>query len=427
MKKSNSLLVRIRSRLETSRYLRDVLFQASGNTAAQLLGIAAMPILTRLYAPSDFAAFNLFSQAVAALTILMTFRYEYLVMLPASHLEAMSVLKLTFLLGAAHTIWMTPLLATMPSDWPWLHSTGPISDWLWLAPISALAFSLAVGKQQVVQRHGDFRSSAMAEFIGRCAYVGSALLGVLALPNLAGMMLSTLSSSLGKLAWLRHRGAEMHKPLWRIAEAPIASSIHRLALSTSAANLISLISGIVPMIFIANRYGASALGQYGLVVSTLFLPSTLLGQAIGQVFYQRASAHAAENKEFSGLLVKTAINLSLVGVPIYILVWLLSPIMYPIVFGVEWEPSGEMARWLSIAACIGLITTPLDKTSLVKGVWWYLPFWHSLRSITAVIMVIVAENNNATIIEYLKLLSLQTGFLYGMDLFFSYKFSKQGR
>lgn len=425
MKRSNALVRSIRSKLEASQYLRDVLLQASGNTAAQVIGIAVMPILTRLYAPSDFAAFNLFSQTVAGLTILMTLRYEYLVMLPVTHLEAKSILRRAFILGAVHTIWMTPLLVAMPSSWTWLHSKGVISDWLWLAPISASAFSLTVGIQQAVQRQGNFRSSAAAEFIGRCSYVASTLLGALVLPNLAGLMISTLSNSISKLAWL-HRGlGDMRMPLWRIGDVPIARSIHRLAFSTSVANLIALVSGIVPVIFIADQYGATALGQYGLAVTTLYLPSTLLGQAIGQVYYQRACALEGENKEFSGILVKTAFNLALIAVPMYTLIWLLSPMLYPLVFGAEWQRSGDMARWLSIGACIGLITTPLDKTSLVRNVWWYSIFWHSLRSLTALMIAFIADKNNVSLIEYLKLLAIQSSVIYIIDLIFNYKFSKQ--
>ena len=127
----------VRRTLGASQYLRDVLWQASGNTAAQLMGIAIMPVLTRLYAPSDFAALNLFSQLVAGLAIVLTLRFEYLVMLPADQHESDCVLRLTFLLGAVHVVWLTPLFAVLPNHWPWLQRQGAIVDWLWLAPVSA--------------------------------------------------------------------------------------------------------------------------------------------------------------------------------------------------------------------------------------------------------------------------------------------------
>ena len=115
-----SLWARLRERALSSRYLRDVLWQASGSTAAQVLGVAAMPVLTRLYAPSDFAALTLFSQLVVGLSIVMTLRLEYLVMLPADASEAWSILRVVGWLGFGHVLILTPSLYLLPLHWEWL-------------------------------------------------------------------------------------------------------------------------------------------------------------------------------------------------------------------------------------------------------------------------------------------------------------------
>lgn len=427
MSPSDSLSNRVRRRLGSSQYLRDVLWQASGNTAAQVLGIAAMPLLTRLYAPSDFAALNLFSQAVAGLAILLTLRFEYLVMLPADQAVADGVLRLTFRLGAVHVLWFTPLLAYLPNQWVWLREQGVVADWLWLAPLSAWAVSLAVGAQQAVQRSGDFRSSASSEFVGRCAYVASALIGVLALPNLSGLMTSTLVSASAKLAWLFRVGREL---LWTVvcsSKVSVPSDIRRMAISTSASNLISLFTGMAPMIFIADKYGASSLGQYGLVVSTLYLPSSLLGQAIGQVYYQRACRLHGDGVAFTEILVKTSKNLAKISFPLYGLIALVAPWVYPLVFGPEWGKSGEMARWLCIAAAAGFLSTPLDRSSLIVGAWWYLSAWHAWRALTTAACLFYSTVYGLTIENCIAMLSLQNAFAYTIDWVSSYIFSLKSR
>lgn len=416
---------RIRTRLNASGYLRDVLMQASGNTAAQVLGIAAMPLLTRLYAPDDFAALNLFTQVVAGLAILLTLRFEYLLMLPAEQDEAASVLRLIFRLGAAQVVWLTPVLALLPAYWPWIRAQGGIADWLWLAPISAWCLSLSVGVQQLVQREGNFRNSAASEFAGRFAYVVVSMLGVLALPNIFGLMVSTLANAVAKLAWLKRACSGLLRMMLKNNGAPIAPSIRRMAASTSASNLIALSSSMAPMVFIADNYGSSALGQYGLVVSTLFLPSTLLGQAIGQVYYQRACQLQSSGLPFTGLLVSMTTHLIKVGVPLYSLIALIAPMAYPLVFGADWASSGNMARWLCIAAVAGFISTPLDKTSIIAGAWWYLSVWHSLRAaLTAGVLALVSVYH-LPLETCIALLALQTAFAYGIDWVASYIFTKQ--
>jgi teichuronic acid exporter len=357
-----------------------VLWQASGSTAAQVLGVAAMPVLTRIYSPSDFAALTLFSQLVMGLAIVMTLRLEYLVMLPATSDEAWSVLRMTGLLGLGHVLVLTPVLYLAPLHWEWVAHQGTISTWLWLLPATAGVVSLAVAFQQIVQRGGDFKSSGLSEFLGRLAYVGCGLFGALALPSIVGLMASTIGNGLVKLAWLMRTAGRRNLAWLEGTRAPISSAIRRLALSTSVSNLISIFSGLAPMVYIGSTYGEAALGQYGLVVSTLYLPSTLLGQSIGQVYYQRASHIHATHQPFSSLLLATTKSLVIIGVPVYTLIALLAPAAYPLIFGANWSDAGSIARFLAFAALASFISTPLDKTSLIVRAWWYLTTWHAVRA-----------------------------------------------
>lgn len=427
MNAGGSLAVRLRRKIESSKYLRDVLLQASGNSVAQILGIVVMPLLTRLYAPNDFAALNLFTQLVAGLAILLTLRLEYLVMVPAEQSESDSVLRLTFLLGAIHVLWLTPLLWILPGQWAWLRSQGVIAAWVWLAPVSAWAASLAVGLQQAIQRSGDFRSSATSEFVGRSSYVTCAMLGAFALPNIVGLMASTLSNGAAKLAFLFRAGNDFAR-IWRQPNVtPISKSIRRMAVSTSVSNLISLFSGMAPMIYVTDRYGANALGQYGLVVSTLYLPSVLIGQAIGQVYYQRACRLQGDEQTLTNLLTVTSRNLAKLGVPLYLIIALISPLAYPIIFGGAWASAGEMARWLCIAALAGFLSTPLDRTSIIVGAWWYLSVWHAFRAALTAVCLIGSTIYHLPLQTFILLLSLQSAFAYGIDWTASYFFVRRVR
>ena len=56
-------------------------FQSSGTILAQLVNIASLPIITRLYDPAEIGIFNLFMQALAIATILII-SVEHVVMLP---------------------------------------------------------------------------------------------------------------------------------------------------------------------------------------------------------------------------------------------------------------------------------------------------------------------------------------------------------
>ena len=390
-----------------------MLLQASGNTAAQALGIAAMPLLTRLYAPSDFAALNLFSQAVAMLTIMLTARFEYLVMLPKDDAAARAVFRLVVATGGSMAAVWTALLVWMPWGSGWLATQGALGDWLWLAPVSAWAVSVSVALQQRVQRAGDFRSTASSEFASRCAYVATCLLGALALPNVIGLMAATFAAAAAKAQWLLSRLRRSHAPAESVTGVP--RGLMRLAAGTSVSAAITIATGMVTMVFIADVYGSNSLGQYGLVASTLYLPTTLLGQAIGQVYYQRASALHANGQPFVPTLVATSRKLAVVSAVLFSAVAFASPWAYPFVFGQAWREAGELARWLSLAAAVGFVSTPIDRTSLIVNAWWYQTAWHLARTATTVLVLAYVTWATLPLISCVALLSIQTAVLYGLD------------
>ena len=374
-----------------------------------------MPLLTRIYSPSDFAPFNLFKEVLAGIGILMTFRIEYLVMVASSREEAVHLLGSVMRMAAWATVVFTvPAVFLVPA----IEIPPPfdiVANWIWLAPITAMALAVSVGMQQFIQRSGDFRASGGSEVAGRMSYVAIALVGSAALPSIIGLMSSILVGAIGKIFWLLRTGIEF--PFNSVLQAGVAFSkrIRRLGLSLSVSGLISIASSAVPMIFIAERYGADALGQYGLVISTMYLPSALLGQAIGQVYYQRASIARANGDSFSPLFVATSANLLKVGLPVFAAVAIVSPLAYPLVFGEAWESAGEVARWMALAALAGFVSTPLDRTSLVADVWWYPSAWNAVRAMLVVACVAFARAQELGFMAFIASLSCLLALLYVAD------------
>lgn len=413
--------------LKDSAYFRDILWQATGNTSAQLIGIVAMPVLTRVYGPEGFASWSLFKEIVAGIAIIMTLRLEYLVMLPGDDKSAESLAKTIVRLAAIQTAVWTPLLLSLYFFLALPAAIQPVEPWLWLAPITAAAISLSVTWQQLVQRKGAFKLTGFAELIGRCWYVFSGLLGAVLLPSPIGLMGAMFLGALGKLLWLARGGVDVFRAMTSQAAFAIETPIRRLALSMSCSSAIALVSGVVPLLFIGHQYGVDALGQYGLVVSTLYLPSSVLGQAIGQVFYQRAAKLHAEGEPFRSLLLDTSRHLLKVGAPLFLSVSILSPWLYPMVFGGKWALAGEMARIMSAAALVSFVSTAVDRSSLIANVWWYLTAWHTLRAIVMVLTAVVCQSYELGFLAFVGLISLQGVVAYMLDWCCSLAFSNRAK
>ncbi len=425
-----SIIANLQQKLKQSRYLRDVAWQMSGNGFAQALGILAMPLLTRLYAPGDFAMLNLFMQVVAGLTILLTWRFEYLVMLPKDDCQAYAILRAIAWFSAAMAIFATLVAGLIGDQLAAMLGSRALAPWLALAPITAWFVCLSIGLQQAVQRRQDFRTTGLSEVLGKGGYVASALTGVLWLPQIGGLMASSAVGAGAKAFWLWRKLRIKRASYSNVAPLRagyVLKPYMRLAGSMSFSNLLGMITSAVPMIFIAKSYGADTLGQYGLVISTLYLPAGLLGNAIGQVYFQRAAQLYSHGEAFDNLWRTTAWQLIRIGVPLYVLIALLSPWAYPFFFGSRWEAAGQYAILLSAAACLSFITSPLDRTCLVVNAWWYAPLWHGSRSVLTIILTMLASYFRWLFEYYLVVMVIQMGVMYLVDGLASCYFAMQKR
>lgn len=413
--------------LSASTYVKNILWQVSGNSVAQAIGIIFMPIISRIYTPENFSVLNLYSQVVAALTIFVTLRLEYFVVMPKRHEDAHSILRLLVRYGLMLTGFFTVMLYFFAERVSGLLGNSALEEWLIYAPISAWLLSISLGLQQSIQRYQVFKGTGAAEVMGKSGYVVAATAGSTMLPNAAGLVLAstfgTIVKSVLLTVLLMKKGLKGHSSEgWAIA-----FDINKLAGAMIISGVLGIVTGLAPLVYISHAYGQNMLGQFGLVVSTLYLPSSLLGLAIGQVYYQRVAQMMTERKEISAVWRQTAVRLILMSGPLYFSIALLSGWAYPFIFGEEWAMAGKIASIMAVSAGLAFASTPLDRTSLVVGISWYLPAWHLLRAVTVILVILISNIYEFEYHQFFILLMVQMSSMYLMDWLAGYFFSKKSR
>ena len=412
-----------------SSYWRDVAWLSSGAGLAHLVGIVGIPALTRLYAPEDFAVQSLFLQVVTFATAIVTWRYEYFVQLPKLDEDASALNGLVLALGAVAVLILTPLFWIFRSGLARQFGNQDLAPWLFLAPTTAVLVSWAIAAQNNSQRFGDFRTSGLSELAGKLSYVSTGITGAWMHLGVVGLVLTTAVSAIGKSAYVLLLRAGRGQWGLRTSIEPIQRvrrRYGRLATSTVFAHLLSTSAIATPQIAMAHLYGADTLGQFALVLATIYLPSGLLGAAIGQVYYQRAAQQWAEGSSFFALWRSTARKLVVVGVPVYGAVALLSGLAYPFIFGDQWHRAGEFAATMAVAACGSFLSSPMDRTCLVVGAGSYLVIWSIYRTVSTAVVIWIAWAQGFTPVGFVKLLVAQMCVAYGIDFWMSRRFS-QGR
>jgi O-antigen/teichoic acid export membrane protein len=118
-----------------------------------------------------------------------------------------------------------------------------------------------------------------------------------------------------------------------------------------------------PILLIAYFYGGEVAGWLGLSQRVLALPVALIGAAAAQVYLgELVSASLQEPAHPMTLFVKASRRLAGIGFAIALVLLVAGPWLFRLVFGPQWEVSGQYARALSLGLAAQLIASPLSQT-----------------------------------------------------------------
>ena len=419
------MIKKIYKSLLLDKYIKDVLFQGTGNSFAQLISILILPLLSRIYTPEDFGLFSLFTQITAFFGIIITFRLEYFLLLNKSSNEISSYLNKIFKISFVLTIVYTIILFFFNHKLIFFSIDLSNTVYFILCPLAALFFSYSILFQQLVQKKEDFKISGFSEVINKMFYGSTALLGFF-YKNVIFLIMASIIGPFSKAIFLVKKSNFniLKKSFSPLTIGIVKKDIIKNSISFSTSSFIQFFIGILPILYITKTFSITTLGHFSLVISCLYLPTSLLGSALGQVYFQRSSSLFQEKKSFWKIWIKTFKTVVYIGIPAYSIVYLLSPELFPIVFGDEWVDAGTYARTFSIASFFTFISTPMDRTSFILNKNWYPVCWNLLRLITVSVVLIYSLDKELNFLEFLNIYIIQISLMYLIDLIFNMLFVK---
>lgn len=352
-------------------FARNVVTLMTGTTFAQALMILVAPILTRLYSPEDFGVFALYISILGILSVVSCWRYELAIVLPEKDEDAANLLVLSILICfgmAAITLFLVALFRVPLAN---LLGAPDLAPWLWLLPLSLIAAGLFQAFNYWSTRRKQFKRLAARQITQSSVTVITQVgVGATVHPGPAGLIGGSIIGQLmatGRLAWQIGRDdgnllrfhinrADAERMLIRYKEFPIYSSWSSI-LNTTAAML--------PLLLLGYFFNPAVVGFYALAQKVLSMPMGVIGNSIAQVFYPRAM-EANRTGDLDRLVMRAfRVLISISLVPIILLI-IVAPILFNVVFGGQWIIAGEYVQWLSIWFIFTFISSPLSTIFMVK-------------------------------------------------------------
>ena len=248
-----------------------------------------------------------------------------------------------------------------------------LGPFLTLIPIAVLAIGLYPPISWWAARRRYYRQSSVTQIFRSVASAGAQIVFGVANSGPAGLIIGSIMGQLAAVGFFVMQ-------LWRKDGRLIAASLSLKGMWLSARNqsafpkfsmpyaiLFAMTTTVMPPLLLAMYFNPTAVGAFWLADRICQMPAVVLGDAVRQVFYQRATAQFNRGEGLLDILTKSTVGLTLVVAVPFLITVLYAPTLFGIVFGEEWTQAGLYARWLVILWLVNLICIPSSTLVPIYG------------------------------------------------------------
>jgi O-antigen/teichoic acid export membrane protein len=376
--------------------LRSVGTVLRGSLFAQAIGFAILPLLTRLYSPSDFGALQLYQSILAILLVFATMRYEIAILRADSAVELKSLLVLCIVVNITISMILTFACAVLILLAPaWLKAH--ISFVIWLLPLSFMISGIAQATSYWLTRESAFSTGANAKIAQSVGYCSSSTAIGVAAAGPSGMIVADIAGKLFSLAWIarfaKRQWQQAHAPITRVDMTTAARRYREFPLVAVPGGLVNALGGVMTPIMIYATFSASVSGQFGLVERSLTLPVGLIITAVSQVFSAQISAGLRDGSQTARQIFHRYVALLFaVGIVPVIIIMAAAPRLFVVFFGPEWAQAGQFARLMAPAYLLMLVTGGTNMILMLIGMQKTQMVWEIGRLLAMIALWTIARN-----------------------------------
>ncbi|MGI9234000.1 MAG: oligosaccharide flippase family protein [Woeseiaceae bacterium] len=366
-----------------SEFVSNVAIIMSGRTLAAMIALFTMPIVARLFVPSDFGVAAIFVSIASILSTLASLRYEAAVVLPKENAEAVTLVALAYRIAfsiAASFMILIGIYELSGLNWPTLELLG---YWMWLVPLCVLLLAGLHIQESWLTRTKHFKlisgslvagnSITAGSRIGFGAFFGSSILGLITgylIGLISRLAIQHKASREGLKAALQRMGwPAMKDTAQRYSDFPKLNAPAGLVFSTGQ-NL--------PVLLFGTMFSPSVAGLYAMANRLAQVPVAIVANSMRRVFLQKAATIIHDGRSLNRAFLLATGGLALLGILPILCLWFFGQELSTWLLGSRWTDAGRyleiMAPWLFML----WIESPCNPVFVVLR---KQKFWLSLQTV----------------------------------------------
>lgn len=380
------MFVRLKQAFNSS-LIKDSAKLASSNILLYLLPFIVTPILSRLYNPSDFGEWGVFSSTYQIVNVILFLCYDHAIV-KASEKEYPSICALSLFVSMLITI-LTIFVFYIGTLFGVAYFVDfPCKENLFLLLIFT---SFTVILQNIANRMEKYWVMSFASFIlGLSQAVCRIFLGLYVLfPNglISG---TTIAQFLNVVFFLIFILGVLDKPFFQsisyISIKRVARKYKKFPLYDAPATLLLFATFNLTIIILSLYHTKAEIGCISIIHQMLLLPISLIGGAMGRVYYKQITNENTANDSIATVaisqkMIKMVLWMSVLPT---LFITLGGDKLINIFLGAKWDNAGSVAICLAIWSIPNILTQPLVPIFRKENKQNYMLYYNVLNFLLGV-------------------------------------------
>lgn len=346
-------------------FFKSVSVLVGGTAFAQALSVLVLPVITRLYSPENFALFAVYSSILGILAVATCLRFEIAIPIPEKDKDALSLFILAILSNIAFTSILVLVIFLFQVQILDIIQQPKLKPFIWLIPIGVFLAGLYNSLQYWTTRNKQFsiiaKTRITQSITSSTAQIGGGYYGFGSIGLIVGQIIN-FSAGIVRLSinfWKQSKflfnhisTAQLKENLKKYDKFPKYSTFEALA---------HIMAIELPVVIIAAVAIGPEAGYLVLAMKVMSIPITLIGGAIAQVYLSHASEYYNKG-ELRAYTLKIIKKIALLTIIPLVLIGVMAPFIFPIVFGNEWSRAGYMITWMIPWFIMQILSSPVSMS-----------------------------------------------------------------
>lgn len=394
-------VIKVYNSFVTNSLLRDSAKLVSSNIVMYLLPFVVTPILTRLYDPSLFGDWGVFSSTFQIVNVILFLCYDYTIV-KASNDELTESCVLSYITSLVMILLTALVFFVGSSKGISFFSDFPCKGWLFGM---LLLSSITTILQNIANRWGDYwllsASNVIVGVFQATFRIGLAYFLFFSNGLIAGSVFAQLLGVLFLFLFINRNKTYQLRFVYDFTKLrKFAIKYKKFPLYDAPATLLTFVTFNLTVIILSFYYSKAEIGCLSIVHQLLLLPISLVGSAMGRVYYQQLSK--------DGSSVNNSLNMKIITLKMIKMVMIISvlPILFlslggdfllDVFLGSKWKGAGGVALCLSIWSLPNILTQPLVPLLRKENKQGHMLIFNLINFISAIGCLLILCNNSSNL------------------------------